>query len=92
MLARLDRSVPMLHGNFPQPTLAIDMLLLTSHPGVPYVLIAEGMLSEGSNQMASKASHVLVSTFSPCVDTGDVGCFGLSFVMPFLRCDMPIVH
>ena len=76
---------------FPQPSLAIDMLLLTSHRGVPYVLIAEGMSSEGSNQMESKASDVLVSITSPCVDTGDVGCFGLLFVMPFLRCDMPIV-
>ena len=33
VLARLDRFVPMLHANFPQPTLKIDMLLLTSHPG-----------------------------------------------------------
>ena len=41
--------------------------------------------------MASKVSDVVVSTTSPCVDTGDFGCFGLLFVMPFLGCNMPIV-
>ena len=29
--------------------------------------------------------------FSGRVDTGDVGFFGLFFVLPFLGCDMPIV-
>ena len=58
---------------------------------VPYVLIADGMWSEASNQMASKVSDVVVSTTSPCADTGAVGCFGLQFVMPFLGCDMTIV-
>ena len=33
MLTRLDGFMPMLHAKFPQPTLAIDMLLLTSHRG-----------------------------------------------------------
>ena len=31
------------------------------------------MLTEGSKQMASKESSLLVLTTSPCVDTGDVG-------------------
>ena len=41
--------------------------------------------------MASKASDVVASTTSQCVDTGDIDFFGLLFVMPFFRCDMPFV-
>ena len=32
------------------------------------------MLTEGSKQMESKVSDLLVLTTSLCVDTGDVGC------------------
>ena len=36
--------------------------------------------------MASKVSDLLVLTTAPCVDTGDVGCLGPFFLMPFCWC------
>ena len=49
------------------------------------VLIVEGMLSEGSNQMASNVADVVASTTSRCDDTGDVGCFGPLLVFFFFQ-------
>ena len=44
------------------------------------------MLTEGSKQMVPKVSDLLVLTTSPCVDTGDVGCFRPLFLMPYCWC------
>ena len=52
------------------------MLLWTSYGGLsmcPDRGRRRAMLTEGSKQMASKESSLLVLTTSPCVDTGDVG-------------------
>ena len=71
--------MPMLHANFAQPTLATDMLLLTSCGG-PSMCPDRGrrraMSTERAKQMASKVSDLLVLTTSPCVATGEVVCFG----------------
>ena len=68
-------------------TLATDMLLSCSGPSMcPDRRLRRAMLLEGSKQMASKVSDLLVLTTSPCVDTGDVGCLGLLFFMPFCGC------